>query len=129
MNGRATRKGGGCGGAGPTAVGALALCLALIVSPAVAATRPLLPKGVVAVARGEGRFELAATVAAQAPSEGEVLRLSPRERLEEAAARLCPQGYHLDADEQASLRVDGSGRFVTKLRGVATCKAPGEIAP
>ena len=112
----------------------LFVCVSLIVpgafaSVATAAEKPRLPKGVVAVRRDDGGYDVTAKLAAAPPGDGQVVRLDGRGQLEAAAMRLCPHGHALETDNAAGLSIDAAGRFVTVARGIVRCHPKADAAP
>lgn len=105
----------------------LALCA---MQQAMAADRrPRLPKGVEAVRQEDGRYAVTVRTSTALPSGDRVVRADPRERLEQAAARLCSEGYDLETDGAVRIGIDPGGRFTSTIRGFVRCRSGDETVP
>lgn len=103
------------------ATGAVVLLVATIAGSVSAADRPRrLPKGVEAVRLPDGSHDVTAKVTTPLPTGEQVKRLSPGDRLEEAARILCPQGHDIAMRDGAKSRIV-SGRFVATQSANVRC--------
>lgn len=111
-----------------TMIGTAVMLSALVIATSAAKERPRrLPKGVEVVRLPDGSHDVTAKVTSSLPTGDQVKQRSPRDRLEEAARSLCPQGHELTLRDGSGIRIV-SGRFIATQTANVRCTDGSETA-